>query len=485
MNKAPDTGADQPIPHAPSFRVGTLTYTKLGLASLFFWLLWGDVCFTLMEKVVPSIMPLKFREFNAPGWLLGFVLLTIPNLLNTVLNPIISTASDRLRTRFGRRIPFLLFATPFITVSLLLLGFFREISDWMHGTFFAGSDPVVVALTVLVLLMTLYKFFDLFDGIIFWYIFNDVVPQGVMARFLALFRVIGVGAGAAWSFYVFPLAESHFSQIFVGVALLYFTGFGMMCLRVKEGEYPPPVIKPRSENRWKAFLAAVVEYPRIPLSQRIYRLMFAHNVAWSLSSLCTTAFSLFLTLSMGISLGQIGQIGGWTGILTAILAYPAGMLADRYHPVRVMLFAKSLLFVLNFGFLAWVFLPWTSSQIFTGYAILNLTTVSLTVIYSTVGLPMQMRIFPREVFGQLCSFNALCTSASVILFGVLAGFYVDFWKAMLPEAIHGKDYHYRMIVFWPIVFQAASLILLVMIYREWHRHLEADQGLRGESLPEA
>ena len=472
---------NQTVPHAPSFKVGTLTYTKLGLASVFFWLLWGDVCFTLMDKVVPSIMPLKFRELNAPGWVLGAVLLTIPNILNTMLNPVISTASDRLRTRFGRRIPFLLFATPFVTGSLLLLGFSREIADWVHGAFFAGFDPVVVALVVLMALMTLYKFFDLFDSIIFWYLFNDVVPQGVMARFLALFRVVGVGAGAMWSFYVFPFAESHFKEIFLGVGLLYFTGFGLMCFRVKEGTYPPPEPRPKSAGGSNGLIATVVEYGRIPLSCRIYKLMFAHNMAWAISALCITAFSLFLFLSMGLSLAQIGQVGGFTGIVTAILSYPAGMLADRYHPVRVMLFAKVLLFILNFGYIAWAFLPWTPSQAFIGYAILNLTTVSLTVIYSTVTLPMQMRIFPREVFGQLCSFNALCISGSIVLFGMLAGVYVDLWKGLLPEAVHGKDFHYRMIVFWPIIFQAISLVLLVMIYKEWHRHLESDEGLKNSS----
>ena len=41
------------------FRVGTLQYTRSSLAMLFVWLLWGDFCFTLMETVVPSILPLK------------------------------------------------------------------------------------------------------------------------------------------------------------------------------------------------------------------------------------------------------------------------------------------------------------------------------------------------------------------------------------------------------------------------------------------
>lgn len=43
----------------PLFYVGTMVYSKAGLAWLFMWLLWGDFCFTLMETVLPSIVPLR------------------------------------------------------------------------------------------------------------------------------------------------------------------------------------------------------------------------------------------------------------------------------------------------------------------------------------------------------------------------------------------------------------------------------------------
>ena len=49
-----------------SFHVGTLVYTKATLARLFFWLLWGDVCFMLMENVVPSILPVRFQQLTRP-----------------------------------------------------------------------------------------------------------------------------------------------------------------------------------------------------------------------------------------------------------------------------------------------------------------------------------------------------------------------------------------------------------------------------------
>ena len=36
---------------------GTLTYTKMGLISLFAFMMWGDFCNALMQTIIPSIMP--------------------------------------------------------------------------------------------------------------------------------------------------------------------------------------------------------------------------------------------------------------------------------------------------------------------------------------------------------------------------------------------------------------------------------------------
>lgn len=47
------------------FRVGTLTYTKAALFSLFAWLLWGDFCFILMQTAAPSVLQLNLKEMGA------------------------------------------------------------------------------------------------------------------------------------------------------------------------------------------------------------------------------------------------------------------------------------------------------------------------------------------------------------------------------------------------------------------------------------
>ena len=118
-----------------TYHVGTLTYTTSTLRRLFFWLLWGDFCFFMVETVVPSIIPLMFKELKASNLLIGIVLATIPRIISSVLNPVISFKSDRLRSRWGRRIPFLVVTMPFLVLCFVGLAFAIDISEWISATF--------------------------------------------------------------------------------------------------------------------------------------------------------------------------------------------------------------------------------------------------------------------------------------------------------------------------------------------------------------
>jgi hypothetical protein len=86
-----------------TYHCGTLTYTKVGLVVLFAWLLWGDFCFTLMETVVPSVLPLKLKALGCSNLVMGLILSTIPGLLNMTICPYVSFKSDRYRSKWGRR----------------------------------------------------------------------------------------------------------------------------------------------------------------------------------------------------------------------------------------------------------------------------------------------------------------------------------------------------------------------------------------------
>ena len=140
-----------------SYRAGTLQFTKSSLAMLFLWLMWGDFCFTLLETAEPSVMPFMMSKLHASNSLIAMFLVTIPAFMNFVLNPIISTKSDRYRSKWGRRIPFLVFSTPFIVIFLILAGFSPEIGTWLHAHVFSSSgisrDAITLSLLGVVLVV--------------------------------------------------------------------------------------------------------------------------------------------------------------------------------------------------------------------------------------------------------------------------------------------------------------------------------------------
>ncbi|HEY9250173.1 MAG TPA: MFS transporter, partial [Rariglobus sp.] len=277
MNSAPPVaiGSAPSSTHPDRFKIGTLAYTKAGMITVFLFLLWGDFCFTLMETVVPTLMPLKFNAIGAPNWVLGLVMSTIPNIMTAGINPLISVRSDRFRSKWGRRIPFLAGATPFLVLFLILLGCADPIGTWVHHAILGGRfSETTVLIIVIGVFMVCFQFFNLFITSVYYYLFNDVVPHAFLARFMALFRVVGSLAGVGYNYFVLKYAKTHMAEIFIGAGLLYLVAFLMMCWKVKEGSYPPP---PPFEGPRPGFRAALRTYTVECFSHRFYWFLFLAN----------------------------------------------------------------------------------------------------------------------------------------------------------------------------------------------------------------
>lgn len=452
-----------------TFHAGTLTYTLAGIYGLFFWLLWGDFCFALMNGIWKTILPLQIKSLEMPNWLIGVIVISIPSTLNVILNPVISTVSDRTRSRWGRRRPFMLFATPFISLFLCVMGFSGDIGQWLHaGTLGQLSGWSLGAITVAVVGIAVFLFYsaDLFVSTVFYYLFNDVVPVPLMARFLALFRMVGTGAGALYHYYIFPHALDHMQMIFFGAAAVYFVGFILMCLMVKEGEYPAPK-EPAKKTRNP--FAIAFAYVKECTHQKIFVLLYLHMMIWTLANVGGGIYGMFVNLSLGLSMQNIGTISAFVGVATVILTYPAGILADRFHPMRLMVWVKLVITIvtpLGFVWLFMEFAPGVNFWVVLGIGSVNL---ALMVIYQATTMPLLMRLFPREAFGQYSSFNAICQAAVGAVGGFIVGYFLDVMRVHFPDAIYGKDFFYRLIVAWDLFFSGLSLLFLTLLYKEWIR----------------
>ena len=285
---------------------------------------------------MPNIMPLKFKAQDAPNTIMGMAILTIPAVLNALCNPVISVKSDRCRSRWGRRIPFIAGTLPALVLCLFALAFSDKIGVWAHGHLgraVAGFSPKTVTIAVMAICMTLFSFFNTFVNSVFWYLFNDVVPEHLMARFMSWFRMAGMGASAIYSLCIFPYAKTHSTEILGGIAIVYCLGFGLMCFNVKEGEYPPP--EP-FEGEDPVVITAIKAYIRECFCYPHYWYIFLANMGLAIGY-ASSLFSIFFTQGMNLSFTMIGRLSFIGNVAYALYIPVSGWLADRYHPIRVVL----------------------------------------------------------------------------------------------------------------------------------------------------
>jgi MFS family permease len=445
MSHSSESPGKSAVNRPATFRAGTLEYTKGGLLLLFFWLLWGDFCQTLMEQVAPQLVPLLLKDNGAGNKEIAFLMATFGSILATVGVPIISTWSDNLRTRYGRRRPFLLLATPPTAISLAVMPFIPDFTLWLLGHSWAAKilsySPVAPVILLLGVVVIGYTIFNMFIMSIFFYFFVDVVPEVYFSRFLALFRVVSTIAVFLFNFFLFGLAETHMKEIFVGLALLYLVFYMVATWKVKEGDYGPPQPK-------ESLPKTIANYFRVCFRDPYFLWIFAMSVVYQTGNASNMFQIFFFRDELGLDLDTIGKMRAWPSLVCVALAYWCGSLADRFHPVRM---------------LPWALLVWAATNLVAFFAIhgqwsmlVGLSLISVAGFFGGIcqgaSLP---RLFPKNQYGQFSSANALVQSFAGIFTSMLVGIAFD----QLPS--------YRLCFLWTAFFFAASAFLAWRVYRNW------------------
>ncbi len=258
----PQTTTGQEIKAPRVWSVGTLTYSFAGLAMLFGLLLIGDFVWAMRDRAINPVAQLMLRNLHAPDLVVGLLMSSFPTALGLLIGPVISMKSDRLRSRRGRRLPFLLFSAPFAALAMFGLAF----TPWLGREVHQLLGPYSPGLTVtgIAVFMVFWTIFDLACVVansVFGGLVNDVVPRELLGRFFGLFRIVSLIAGIIFNFWIMGHAEDHFAAIFMGTGALYGIGFSWICFKVKEGEYPPP--EPIPAMGQKPFHPHPIHFPHL------------------------------------------------------------------------------------------------------------------------------------------------------------------------------------------------------------------------------
>lgn len=461
---------------APAHRVGTLVYSGRRLAFVIFWLLLGDVVFSLMDQVDPIILPILLKAHGATDREIAIIIGSTAALVSVFVTPIVSYRSDRKRSPLGRRIPYLIWSTPFVCVFLAATPFAPEITTFLlrfepAQRLFAlvpVSSPVVLTFGVIV---ALYQVFHMVVASIYYYLFRDVVPVTHLGRFLALFRVFGALATFILQFWLVGLALTHSHEIFVGIALAYGVGFLLMCRFVREGEYPvvedrvPAAAGMSRLQRWRRAAANfVAESFRTPL----YRWIYATRIM-IFAVLPVTSFMIFFPhRELGLSLDQAGKLMSWSAFAWIPFAYLIGKLNDRWGPVQTLFVALGVAGLAYASSFFWV----KDSGTFLVAALL--TGSATWVVMLSQNLLAQVMFHPARL-GQLSAANALLRSIVIaLLVSPLSGWFFDLmqgadsvWHVPLVGEIRVGPY--RFIYLLIAAFYFAALVCLVQVNRHWQR----------------
>jgi len=448
MSTLSTPAAPEPAATGPKiFRCGTLTYTQNQLVTLFFWLCWNDFTIMMMENV-NAFSGFLQRDHHASYSQIA-IFGTIGGIMNMWINPVFSVWSDRTRTRWGRRRPFIFSAAPPLALCILGIPYMPNIAHWLQRVpaavsffSFVHMDSAAFMIGVCSVLLAIFNAMVL---AIFSYLYWDVVPQEVLGRWTAMTRMVGAAGSFLWNFFFLGLADHHMKSLCVGMSLTCLVIYMISTWKVKEGEYPP--VDKHKKGGWLAPLRAyIVEC----YSDPFYLWIFGSFLIAGIANASNDYKNYYLKNDLHSDYNTYGKIQAIPQLVPLIIGYFLGTIADKLHPVRVI--APTYVFwglvcVGSYFFIhdKTSFLVWTC-----------LTQVAIFANSVTYGALLP-QIYPRAKFGQFCSANQLLAT--------IAGIFIPIPVAMLFDHIHNNRFGYM----FSAIFLFAAAGMFTKVYHNFEK----------------
>jgi Na+/melibiose symporter-like transporter len=428
------------------YRVGTLRYSQHDLYVLFFWLMWNDFTITLLEQV-HGLLGFLYKDYGASNAEIA-TFGSITGLISMWINPWCSTWSDRTRTKYGRRRPFVFFATPFFALFLMLIpympGLYRALMHYPLAAGMLHHIPIKGEVLFIFICAFVAGAFNSMVLAIFSYLYWDVVPASVLGRFNGLAKIVTSLAAFAWNFFFFGLGEHHMKAVFVGVSVFCLLFYLISTWQIKEGEYPPP-----DKHKKGGGLAPVRAYFVECFSQPYFLWIFLGFTLYQLNNLAGQSQIFYLHYDLGLSLDSIGKMRALPLIVSVALAFAIGAMTDKFNPVRLLAPTYLIWGAFNFAGYFFVQSQWSFLVLVTGT---SLMATASGIVTSAVAV----RIYPMEKLGQ---FSSACAISQQLTCGLVAPFMGVIFD-------HTSN---RVGFLWSADFLFAAALVFRTVYFNWKK----------------
>ena len=218
-----------------------------------------------------------------------------------------------------------------------------------------------------------------------------------------------------------------------------------MCFLIKEGKYPEPEPIDPQATLTRRFTGATRLYFKECYANPYYLLVFSFVMLAVLSFAPINTYCIFYAQQRNVSLDLYGKCIGASFVVSLILSYFLGVLADKFHPLRcgiVSLMLYSLTSLISSFCI-------TNVPIFCAAIIVSVVVAGC---YQTLTASLLLRLLPRDRFAQFASASHIFSAVCSIGFVPVIGFLLDL--------LH-NDYDY-LYLFGGLLSGTASVIGILL-----------------------
>lgn len=361
---------------------------------------------------------------------------------------IVGTWSDRMQTRIGGRLPFVIAGAIPAAVAMALIGFVHSL----------GIVAIVAAVFFAFYFVAYEPYRAMYPDLI-----DEEEVSGRAQSSQALGRGLGTGFALLGGGLLLSIARPL--PFFVaGVVLLGATlAFVFLTLRRvldvqrrrsgQGGSKEPPNVSAVAGRVWKLM--------REHAALRAY---FVANAFWEMALAALKAFIvLYLTIGLHYKLATASLIIGGVALVILAGAVLSGKAGDRFGHLRVV---RVALVLYGLGYLVPIF---TTSKPVIGAAIPFIAIGGGTLM--TLAYAVLMPLMPEDEHGALTGYYSMSRGVGIVLGPILAGIAIELTKGSLFSST--KGFQAMWIVCAAAAFASMPFLIALRRYSEDREELES------------
>lgn len=381
-----------------------------------------SIFWQLYDNIVPLILDHTFGL----GETITGVVMALDNVLALFLLPIIGAFSDKVETKIGKRMPFILVGTLSAAVSMMILPLADNQENFLM--FFIALGFVLIAISLsrspAVALMP------------------DLTPKELRSKANAVINLMGA-VGSVFALIMISLLvdrteQPDYTYVFLSVALIMIVAVAVLFLKVKENKLAAKVkeeeesIQNREEKAIAANNATDFEEDKMPSEVRrsLYFILASIFLWFTAYNAIITAFSRYAVRVWNLAGGAFANTLLVATGAAVISFIPVGFLSSKFGRKNMILLG---IIVMSVSYLSGFFYTSYHSSINIVFALTGFGWASINVN----SYPMVVEMSRNRDIGKYTGLYYTFSMAAQIFTPIFSGIFLEAvsYRTLFPYAL--------------------------------------------------